>query len=103
MNTNRLFNYENKLLVLLSFIFGLALFDRMALSLLVPFFDKELGLNNIQIGLLTSSLSLAWAISGQSTMNPLRSSSSNRAVTHGRRKSGNHSVVEISRVGTLLS
>lgn len=38
----------------------------MALSLLVPFFDKELGLNNTQIGLLSSMLALAWAISGYS-------------------------------------
>jgi MFS family permease len=36
----------------------------MALSFLVPFFDKELGLDNTQIGLLTSLLALAWAIAG---------------------------------------
>ena len=64
MKINRLFRYENKLLILLSFIFGFVLFDRMALSFLVPFFDKELGLNNTQIGLLASLLALAWAISG---------------------------------------
>lgn len=67
MNSNRLFSYENKLLILLSFIFGFVLFDRMALSFLVPFFDKELGLNNTQIGLLTSLLALAWAVSGYLT------------------------------------
>jgi MFS family permease len=61
---HKLFSYENKLLILLSFIFGFVLFDRMALSFLVPFFDKELGLNNTQIGLLASLLALAWAISG---------------------------------------
>ncbi|QHT65466.1 MFS transporter [Rhodocytophaga rosea] len=59
-----LFSYENKLLLLLSFTFGFVLFDRMALNFLVPFFDKELGLNNTQIGLLASLLALAWAISG---------------------------------------
>ena len=67
MNTGRLFRYENKLLILLSLIFGFVLFDRMALSFLVPFFDKELGLNNTQIGLLTSLLALGWAISGYLT------------------------------------
>jgi MFS family permease len=67
MKLNRLFSYENKLLVLLSFIFGFVLLDRMALSLLVPFFDKELRLNNTQIGALTSLLALAWAISGYLT------------------------------------
>lgn len=64
MHSNLLFNYENKLLLLLSFIFGFVLFDRMALNFLVPFFDKELGLDNIQIGLLNSMLALAWATSG---------------------------------------
>ena len=64
MSTNRLFRYENMLLILLSFTFGFVLFDRMALSYLVPFFDKELGLDNTQIGLLNSLLALAWAVSG---------------------------------------
>jgi len=64
MPLNKFFSYENKLLVLLTFTFGFVLFDRMALNFLVPFFDKELGLNNTQIGLLASLLALAWAISG---------------------------------------
>jgi len=64
MNKRGFFNYENKLLVLLTFTFGFVLFNRMALNFLVPFFDKELGLNNTQIGLLASLLALAWTISG---------------------------------------
>ena len=64
MSANKFFSYENRLLVLLTFTFGFVLFDRMALNFLVPFFDKELGLNNTQIGLLASLLALAWAISG---------------------------------------
>jgi MFS family permease len=64
MAANKFFSYENRLLVLLTFTFGFVLFDRMALNFLVPFFDKELGLNNTQIGLLASLLALAWAISG---------------------------------------
>src|SRR5215210_4384601 len=64
MNKKSFFSYENKLLVLLTFTFGFVLFDRMTLNFLVSFFDKELGLNNTQIGLLASSLALAWAISG---------------------------------------
>src|SRR6476620_10402820 len=64
MREKGIFSYENKLLLLLSFIFGFVLFDRMALNFLVPFFDKELGLNNTQIGLLASLLALEWAISG---------------------------------------
>jgi MFS family permease len=64
MKSNKIFGYENGLLVLLTFTFGFVLFDRMALNFLVPFFDKELALNNTQIGLLASLLALAWAISG---------------------------------------
>src|SRR4030095_8988200 len=64
MSQKKFFSYENKLLILLSFIFGFVLFDRMALNFLVPFFEKELNLNNTQIGLLASLLALAWAISG---------------------------------------
>jgi MFS family permease len=64
MNNKGFFSYENKLLILLSFIFGFVLFDRMALNFLVPFFEKELNLNNTQIGLLASLLALSWAISG---------------------------------------
>jgi MFS family permease len=67
MSANRFFRYENMLLILLSFTFGVVLLDRMALSFLVPFFDKELGLGNTQIGLLSSSLALTWAISGYVT------------------------------------
>lgn len=67
INAKHLLRYENKLLILLSLIFGFVLFDRMALSFLVPFFDKELGLNNTQIGLLASLLALAWAVSGYLT------------------------------------
>ncbi|QEC66847.1 MFS transporter [Panacibacter ginsenosidivorans] len=64
MPAKKIFPYENKMLILLTFTFGFVLFDRMALNFLVPFFDKELGLNNTQIGLLASLLALAWAISG---------------------------------------
>jgi MFS family permease len=64
MPAKKIFSYENRLLVLLTFTFGFVLFDRMALNFLVPFFDKELGLNNTQIGLLASLLALAWAIAG---------------------------------------
>lgn len=64
MSANRLFRYENKLLILLSFTFAFVIFDRAALSFLVPFFDKELRLDNTQIGLLASLLALASAVSG---------------------------------------
>ncbi len=59
-----LFTYENGLLALLSVTFGLVFIDRFALVYLSPFIAKDLGLNNTQIGMLVSALSITWAISG---------------------------------------
>lgn len=57
-------NYENGLLILLSITFGLVFVDRFALIYLTPYIAKDLHLNNTQIGILASALSLTWAISG---------------------------------------
>ncbi len=38
------------------------LFDRNALSFLMPFIQPELGLNNTQVGTLAGALSLTWAL-----------------------------------------
>ena len=54
--------YQWWLTALLSLNFGFVLFDRNALSFLMPFVQPELGLNNTQVGLLASGLSLTWAI-----------------------------------------
>lgn len=58
-----LFTYENGLLLLLGFTFGLVFFDRNAINVLMPSIIGDLGLNNTQVGLLGSGLSAAWAIS----------------------------------------
>jgi MFS family permease len=58
-----LFSYENGLLLLLGLTFGFLFFDRNAASYLTPFIAPDLHLNNTQIGLLGSALSLTWAIS----------------------------------------
>jgi MFS family permease len=60
---NRLLSYENGLLLLLGLTFGFVFFDRNAASYLAPFIAPDLELNNTQIGLLGSALSLTWAIS----------------------------------------
>lgn len=60
-------SYENRLVILSSFIFGFVIFDRMALNFLVPFFESEMDINNTKIALLSSSLAFAWAISGYLT------------------------------------
>ena len=56
--------YENRLLLILFLCFGFVFFDRLALSFLFPFVAKDLGLNNSHLGMLSSVLALAWALSG---------------------------------------
>jgi predicted MFS family arabinose efflux permease len=58
----RIFTYENGLLLLLGFSFGIAFFDRNAATILSPFIRDDLHLNNTQVGLLGSSLALSWAL-----------------------------------------
>lgn len=54
--------YQWWLTALLSLNFGFVLFDRNALSFLMPFVQPELALSNTQIGMLASGLSLTWAL-----------------------------------------
>lgn len=55
--------YQVLLTALLSLNFGIVLFDRNAISFLMPFIQPELGLNNTQVGVLAGALSLTWALS----------------------------------------
>lgn len=57
-------SYQATLVGLLSLNFGILFFDRNALNFLMPFVQPDLGLTNTQVGLLSSGLSLAWAIAG---------------------------------------
>jgi MFS family permease len=50
------------LTALLSLNFGIVLFDRNALSFLMPFIQPDLKLSNTQVGVLASALSLTWAV-----------------------------------------
>lgn len=54
--------YQVALTSLLSLNFGFVLFDRNAAGFLMPFIQPELGLSGFQVGLLSSGLSLTWAI-----------------------------------------
>lgn len=56
-------SYQFVMVALLSLTFGVVFFDRNALGFLMPFIQPELGLNNAQIGMLASALSLTWAVS----------------------------------------
>lgn len=55
--------YQILLTALLSLNFGIVLFDRNAISFLMPFMQPELGLNNTQVGMLAGALALTWALS----------------------------------------
>jgi ACS family hexuronate transporter-like MFS transporter len=54
--------YQVMLVALLSLNFGIVFFDRNALNFLMPFVQPDLGLNNTQVGILQSALSLSWAL-----------------------------------------
>lgn len=56
-----LFSYENGLLAILSIAFGITFFDRTAGTILMPFITTDLHFNNLEIGMIGSGLSLAWA------------------------------------------
>ena len=63
MKQSKWLSYENGLLVLLGISFGLVAFDRNAVTILTPFIIQDFELSNAQIGLLSSGLALAMAIS----------------------------------------
>jgi sugar phosphate permease len=50
--------YQWRLTALLSVSFGFVLFDRNALSFLMPFVQPELQLSNTEVGVLSGGLSL---------------------------------------------
>ncbi len=62
MSKSRVFSYENRVLVLLGLAFGIAFFDRNSGTILVPFIEQDLHLDNTQTGLLGSGLSITWAL-----------------------------------------
>lgn len=56
-------SYENGLLLLLGFTFGIVFFERNAIGNLAAYLIPDLGLSQAQVGMLGSGLSLAWALS----------------------------------------
>ena len=54
--------YQIGLTALLSLNFGFVLFDRNATNFLMPFVQPEFGLSQTQVGLVSSGLSLTWAL-----------------------------------------
>ncbi|HEY2590383.1 MAG TPA: MFS transporter, partial [Steroidobacteraceae bacterium] len=62
MNFKSVWSYENRLLFILGLAFGICYFDRNAGTILVPFIEHDLQLNNTQVGFLGSGLSITWAL-----------------------------------------
>ena len=60
----RLWTYENGLVLLMSLANGVVTLDRLAVSFLSPYIVNEFHINNTQLGLLASALSVAVAGSG---------------------------------------
>src|SRR5215475_10059525 len=60
---SKVLTYENGLLVLLGFTFGIVFFERNAIGPLAAYIIKDLSLSQAEVGLLGSGLSLAWAVS----------------------------------------
>ncbi len=58
-----LFSYENALILILGMTYGIVFFDRQAASNLMPLIKPDLGLDNTQVGLTGSALSITWAVS----------------------------------------
>jgi MFS family permease len=63
MSQSGFWRYETRLMAVLCLTFGFVFFDRNAMSYLGPFVQKDLGLNNEQLGWLSSALSFAFALS----------------------------------------
>src|SRR5579883_1880592 len=55
-------SYENRLLLILGFAFGIAFFDRNAGTILVPLMEHDLRLDNTETGLIGSGLAITWAL-----------------------------------------
>ena len=63
MNQSGPWRYETRLMAVLCLTFGFVFFDRNAMSYLGPFVQKDLNLNNTEVGWLSSALSFAFALS----------------------------------------
>jgi len=62
-NKSGVLTYENGVLLLLGFTFGIVFFERNAIGPLASYIVRDLDLNQTQVGMLGSGLSLAWAVS----------------------------------------
>ena len=59
----RFFTYENKLISIMFFAYGLVWMSRLSIVYLFPFIGSEMNLNNTQLGLTMSIVAITWGIS----------------------------------------
>jgi len=64
MRDQGFWSYENKMVAVCMLCFGLAMFDRFAVTNLSPFIMEDLDMNNADLGGLMSVFALSWAFSG---------------------------------------
>ena len=64
METKIKSSYENRMVAILVFGFGLIMLYRFSVPNLAPFFMEELNMNNTQLGMVMSFFSFAWAFAG---------------------------------------
>ena len=64
MTRSRIWSYENGLVLMMSLTNGVVTLDRLAINFLSPYIVGEFHINNTQLGLLASALSVAIAASG---------------------------------------
>lgn len=57
------FSYENKLIIIMFFAYGLVWMDRYSVIYLFPFISKEMALTNTDLGALMSILAITWGAS----------------------------------------
>src|SRR5579875_1268851 len=55
--------YQNGIIVMMFFAFGLVFMDRQSITFLEPFIIPALHLNNAQVGMFASALSVCWGVS----------------------------------------
>lgn len=60
----KFWRYENKMIIILCLAFGFVMFDRFAVANLSVYIMADLGMNNTQLGLITSAFALTWSIVG---------------------------------------
>jgi len=64
MERRKFWNYENRLLLILSLGWGFLFFDRLGLNYLMPFILEDVQMTNTQITLIAAAFSLTWALGG---------------------------------------